>query len=165
MGIPPHFGEHFASLLSSLFEVGLLPYQRSHVVVCNSCSSLTREDREVSTKWVENGKKKKGGNRIKSWMFFTRKGKWGWTFIPVVHDTFLLLEGFAFAFAVMLTMATDYNYRGVNNDSVSWCGRGWTHDSSVTLIALHCWVELCSVALIALHWNVELSWAQWHWMH
>ena len=57
-------------------------------------------------------------------MFSTTKGKWGWTFIPVVHDSFLLLEGFAFAFAVMLTMATDYNYRGVNNDSVSWCGRG-----------------------------------------
>ena len=52
-------------------------------------------------------------------MSSTRKGKWGWTFIPVVHDTFLLLEGFAFAFAVMLTMSTDYNYRGVSNDSVS----------------------------------------------
>ena len=26
--------------------------------------------------------------------------------------------------SMVLTMATDYNYRGVNNDSVSWCGRG-----------------------------------------
>ena len=40
MGIPPHFGEHFASLLSSLFEVGLFPYQRSLGVVCNFCSFL-----------------------------------------------------------------------------------------------------------------------------
>ena len=58
----------------------------------------------------------------------------GETFIPVVYDNFLLLEGFCFAFAdvdsvnrlqlqrpfaVMLTVSTDYNYRGVSNDSVS----------------------------------------------
>ena len=42
----------------------------------------------------------------------------GETFIPVVYDNFLLLEGFVLLL-LMLTVSTDYNHRGVSNDSVS----------------------------------------------
>ena len=36
----------------------------------------------------------------------------GETFIPVVYDNFLLLEGFVLLL-LMLTVSTDYNYRGL----------------------------------------------------
>ena len=85
-------------------------------------------------KGVENGKKKKNvetGLRVECSLHERESGE---TFIPVVYDNFLLLEGFCFAFAdvdsvnrlqlqrpfaVMLTVLTDYNHRGVSNDSVS----------------------------------------------
>ena len=72
----------------------------------------------MSTKWVENGKKKKNvetGLRVECSLHERESGG---TFIPVVYDNFLLLEGFVLLLLV-LTVSTDYNYRGVSTDSVS----------------------------------------------
>ena len=78
----------------------------------------------MSTKLVGNNKKEKVRTGLKAECPLLEKESGdGHSFLWFMI-LFLLLEGFAFAFAVMLTMATDYNYRGVNNDSVSWCGRG-----------------------------------------
>ena len=66
----------------------------------------------MSTKWVENGKKKKNvetGLRVECSLHERESGE---TFIPVVYDNFLLLEGFVLLL-LMLTVSTDYNYRGL----------------------------------------------------
>ena len=88
MGIPPHFGEHFASLLSSLFEVGLLPYQRSLGVVCNFCSFLIQwtggRKGILEGGWGMLLKRRKGENRIRKLnVLYLEKKKWDGTFIPV----------------------------------------------------------------------------------
>ena len=64
MGNPISLWGIFCISLSSLFEVGLLSYRRSLVVVYNFCSfsfflPSEREDGKVSTQWVGNDEKKK----------------------------------------------------------------------------------------------------------
>ena len=66
----------------------------------------------MSTKWVENGKKKKNVETgLRAECSLHERGS-GETFIPVVYDNFLLLEGFVLLL-LMLTVSTDYNYRGL----------------------------------------------------
>ena len=61
---------------------------------------------------MENGKKKKNVETgLRGECSLHERGS-GETFIPVVYDNFLLLEGFVLLL-LMLTVSTDYNYRGL----------------------------------------------------